>query len=244
MSLKADHVMIQSHIGSSIMFGYQIMAKIIHKNDHRIEIKDIHGKHWLIDQSHLSNVKYSVFLRDLATAITRFCPYNSNKVSAQRVLTTMAVGDELRDDHGSLATLIDIDPYTDLGPSLTFKDVNGNQQCIYLYLIPNDLDFEGYLNQFRQYIEDAIDLPAEPLLLRYFRHEFIPKMLSQMNYDHEKWGDTWQMQPRIGQEKLICEHFNKYFEYFEHYGRDIPWVKVAGYAIIAQAREDHPEWLL
>ncbi len=50
-------------------------------------------------------------------------------------------------------------------------------------------------------------------------------MLSQMDYDNLRWGDTWLMQSVESQEKTIQDHFNHYFEYYRLYGKKVPWLK-------------------
>jgi len=244
MSIIADHVLSQCHIGSELVCGNQVIAKIIRKNEHLIEIRDIHGKHWSINLERLCNVEYRTFLKDLSSAIARFHPDSASEISTQQVLASMKVGDELRDFSGFLATLVEIEPYTDQGRSLTFKDVNENRHQVFLDLIPNDLGFNAYLQQFRLNVESADGPVPEPILLHYFKHEFIPKMLAQMEYDNDRWGDTWLMEPRVGQENYINKRLDEYFNFFEQFGKNVPWLKVIGHAIIAQAREDHPEWLL
>ena len=244
MSNIADQVLSDSHIGSAVTYGSQVIARITQKNESKFEVRDIHGKYWLIDREQVRNLEYSIFVRDLASAIARSCPDKVSEVSARRVLAKLIVGDELCDNSTCLATLCEIDPDTNHGTSLTFEDVNGNRQQVFLDLIPKDLTFREYLYQFRQSIEIESGSITEPILLRYFKYEFIPKMLAQMVYDNERWGDTWLMKHRDGQEKTIHESFEKYFEYFDEFGKTIPWLKVVGHAVIAQAREDHPEWLL
>jgi hypothetical protein len=80
--------------------------------------------------------------------------------------------------------------------------------------------------------------------MQYFQDEFIPKMLAQMANDQDRYGDTWLMSYTDGPEDHIRGRFDEYFQQFEESGKPMPWHKVAGYAIIAQARQDHPEWLM
>lgn len=244
MSIFVDQVLSQYHIGSEIKFGNQIIARITQKIESEFEIRDIHGKFWVIKRESLRNVKYPVFAKDLAAAIVKFSPKFVGEGSARRALSEMSIGDKLQESNKCLATLIEITPHPQLGNSLTFEDNNGNQQQIYLNLIPADVNIEEYIQGFRKNIEGAVDTKTEPILLRYFKHEFFPKMLAQMEYDNERWGDTWLMQSRTGQEENIRKRLDEYFDYFEQFEKNIPWFRIVGYAVIAQAREDHPDWLI
>ena len=80
--------------------------------------------------------------------------------------------------------------------------------------------------------------------MQYFQGEFISKMLVQMANDHDHYGDTWLMSYAEGMEGHIRGRYDDYYNQFEQSGKPVPWLKVAGYAIIAQARQDHPEWLV
>jgi acyl-ACP thioesterase len=81
-------------------------------------------------------------------------------------------------------------------------------------------------------------------LMKYFEEEFVPQMRRQLEKDYERWGDTWRHRPEDGQEMRIKARFNDYFDMFEHASTNVPWLKIAGNAVIAQARIDHPEWLM
>ena len=96
----------------------------------------------------------------------------------------------------------------------------------------------------RHHSDPAAVIPTQPLLARYFQEEFIPKMLNQMDFDQTRSGDTWLMDYKDGVEAHIRSRFEDYFKLFDEFGKPISWLRVAGYAILAQARLDHPDWLI
>lgn len=96
----------------------------------------------------------------------------------------------------------------------------------------------------RRHSDQAAVIPTQPLLARYFQEEFIPKMLNQMDFDQVRYGDTWLMDYKDGVEAHIRSRFKDYFKLFDEFGKPISWLRVAGYAILAQARLDHPDWLI
>jgi hypothetical protein len=244
MSINAARFLKRIYVGSELLFSDQVVAEIVQPNSHIIKIRDIHGKYWSINQEGLRNVIYHVFMENLAETIARSHPKNVSQTGAQKILNNMNVGDELHDQQGFMARLVEIDKHNNLGPSLVFQDVNENHQQVFLNLIPYSLDFKLFLKDFRWRIKRTAESTTEPILLQYFKNEFIPKMLAQMDYDNKRWGDSWLFEPLAGQEKSISEHVNEYFDFHDQLGKKVPWLKVAGYAIIAQAREDHPEWLM
>jgi hypothetical protein len=79
-------------------------------------------------------------------------------------------------------------------------------------------------------------------LIAYFSGEFSQKMIRQLMLDQKRWGNTWLERTRDGQEERIWERYEDYFVNFYLDGEDIPWLKIVGNAVIAQARIDHPEW--
>lgn len=244
MSIDVDRVMRHFRTGHKLVFSNHPIAEIISVSNPLIEIKDIHGKKWFVNQDHLANLSYPEFLSNLASVIAQHCPENAFEGSARQSLMAMTLGDTLENSDGYIASLVEIKPNGGKGPILTFRDVNEMRRQVYPNLLPDDLTYNEFVYQFQGKIRAAQATSEEPLLSRYFKNEFIPKMLSQMDYDNLRWGDTWLMQSVESQEKTIQDHFNHYFEYYRLYGKKVPWLKIAGYAIIAQAREDHPEWLL
>lgn len=74
--------------------------------------------------------------------------------------------------------------------------------------------------------------------------DFAEELLSQLDSDEERWGDTWRRLPREGQEERILDNIDRYRWQFENAGHPVPWLKVAGLALIGWIRENHPEVLL
>lgn len=243
MSFNADSVLEHANIGGTLIFSGLTIAEIIQKSPHQVEIKDTHGKHWQINRVGLLNVTFSSFLADLSAAITRFWSRTGGLDNAREALAKLTVGEDLLDQGEPLATLVHIDLEADQGPALTFKDRQGNLHCTRLGALPLELSLGEYIHRFTQIMPRTPAPASGPLLLRYFQEEFIPKMLDQMHYDHNRWGDTWLMRTQDGQEDYIWKRFNEYFQMFAEFDKQIPWLKIAGYAVIAQAREDHPQWM-
>ena len=245
MSINADHVMAHASIGYKLFFAEEQIAEIIQKSERQVEIEDIHHKHWLINLDHLRNIEFSAFMEDLAGAVAKFKLRPNVEASACSTLASMAVGDELCHHGHYMATLIHIDPQADQRPVLTFEDAQRRRHNVHLETLPEDLTFSEYTRRFKDYTKNAAATAApEPRLMQYFQDEFIPKMLAQMANDQDRYGDTWLMSYTDGPEDHIRGRFDEYFQQFEESGKPVPWHKVAGYAIIAQARQDHPDWLM
>lgn len=71
--------------------------------------------------------------------------------------------------------------------------------------------------------------------------EFVAVLREQLKSDQERWGDTWKKRVIGGQEKRIYSHFADYYDQWESGGVPIPWLKVAGMALIAWIRDNSPE---
>ncbi len=74
-----------------------------------------------------------------------------------------------------------------------------------------------------------------------FLPEFISALEQQLKDDAERWGDTWLYRERIGQEFRTEVTFKGYFDQYKNAGVPIPWLKIAGGALICWIRENHPE---
>ena len=74
-----------------------------------------------------------------------------------------------------------------------------------------------------------------------FLNEFVAALREQLIGDDDRWGDVWLNRTREGQEDRIFETFEKYYKDFKENGTPINWLKVAGNALIAWVREQHPE---
>ena len=84
----------------------------------------------------------------------------------------------------------------------------------------------------------------EDVRLESFVPEFAEALVQQLVSDYARWGDTWRHRPREGQEGRGFATFDNYYDRFQHAGVPIPWLKVAGEALIAYVREVHPEFLI
>lgn len=74
-----------------------------------------------------------------------------------------------------------------------------------------------------------------------FLQEFVAALSEQLINDDQRWGDVWLTRTREGQEDRIFETFAKYYAEFKENGTPINWLKVAGNALIAWVREQHPD---
>lgn len=78
----------------------------------------------------------------------------------------------------------------------------------------------------------------EPLM---FLGVFVGLLAQQLAYDKERWGDEWLKRPRKGQEARIINRIYDYYEEWMSEGKKIPWLKIAGLALIGWIREQYPE---
>lgn len=82
-----------------------------------------------------------------------------------------------------------------------------------------------------------------------FLPEFTEALTKQLKSDQERWGDTWKHRPVKAEGLWEAQEergFNRFFDYYDQwkYGSTpVPWLKVAGEALIAWVRENHPEEL-
>ena len=74
-----------------------------------------------------------------------------------------------------------------------------------------------------------------------FLAEFVDALTLQLEDDNKRWGGTWLQRLPEGQEVRIWEHIQTYFDQFRNANVPIPWLKVAGLALIAFTRDNHPE---
>ncbi len=74
--------------------------------------------------------------------------------------------------------------------------------------------------------------------------EFISALTKQLESDDKRWGNTWLQRMPEGQEVRIFEHIQSYFDQYNNVGTPVPWLKIAGLALIGWVRETHPEiWM-
>lgn len=71
---------------------------------------------------------------------------------------------------------------------------------------------------------------------------FAEELRLQLERDAQRWGETWLQRPKEGQEDRTRQIFNNYFDQFEQADTPVPWLKIAGGALICWAREqtDYP----
>jgi len=73
--------------------------------------------------------------------------------------------------------------------------------------------------------------------------EFTTALFAQLEEDHERWGDTWRQRDIQGQEERIFAKLREYYDQWKNAGTPIPWLKVAGLAMIGWIRTERPEVL-
>ena len=74
-----------------------------------------------------------------------------------------------------------------------------------------------------------------------FLSEFGEELQEQLKNDQARWGDTWLQRPRKDQEARAMARFQDYFDQWQNTGTPVPWLKIAGEALIGWIRENHPE---
>lgn len=77
-----------------------------------------------------------------------------------------------------------------------------------------------------------------------FVPEFTEALTAQLEEDEKRWGNTWQQRDIGGQDERIYAELDAYRDQKRYGGNPIPWLKVAGLALIAWIRENHPEVLI
>jgi hypothetical protein len=71
--------------------------------------------------------------------------------------------------------------------------------------------------------------------------EFTEALKEQLVNDEKRWGTTWKKRVSMGQEHRIFSELITYYDQFKNAGVAIPWLKVAGMAVIAWIRDQSPE---
>lgn len=74
-----------------------------------------------------------------------------------------------------------------------------------------------------------------------FLPEFAKALEEQLKDDDKRWGDTWLERKRDGQEERTFYTYLDYFQQYKNAGIPVPWLKIAGGALICWVRENHPE---
>ena len=82
---------------------------------------------------------------------------------------------------------------------------------------------------------------SEYILVTDYLEDFCEALRDQLVEDEERWGDEWLKKSRADQSHRIFDRIQDYYEdYLEGY-RDMPWLKIAGNALIAWIRDTYPE---
>ena len=71
---------------------------------------------------------------------------------------------------------------------------------------------------------------------------FMVALRDQLISDEARWGDTWRNRTREGQEERIMDTIDDYFDQYVTEDEPIPWLKIAGNAMIAWIRENFDDW--
>ena len=74
-----------------------------------------------------------------------------------------------------------------------------------------------------------------------FVKEFSEALEEQLKSDAKRYGNTWLQRFPDGQEARIWERLQTYFDQYKNADVAIPWLKIAGLALIAWVRDNHPE---
>ena len=74
-----------------------------------------------------------------------------------------------------------------------------------------------------------------------FMEEFVEALTKQLDSDYEHSGVTGLGLTKLGQEHRFLNLLDDYFYEWDMKGTSMPWLKIAGNAMIAWIRENHPE---
>lgn len=77
-----------------------------------------------------------------------------------------------------------------------------------------------------------------------FMPAFVKALTEQLEADDARWGDTWRRRARQGHEERIESDINNYFDQYRNAGTPVPWLKIAGLAMIAWIRETQEGWAI
>jgi hypothetical protein len=81
----------------------------------------------------------------------------------------------------------------------------------------------------------------KPLLTDYLP-EFVDALKTQLDADQERWGDTWKKRGLLyegrSQEQRFFTWLSNIRDQHEEAGTPVPWLKVAGEALICWVRQE------
>ena len=73
-----------------------------------------------------------------------------------------------------------------------------------------------------------------------FLPEFTKALEEQLIEDNHRWGDTWLQRPREGQDDRLVETLRNYCDQYKNAQVPLPYLKIAGNALINWIRDKHP----
>lgn len=88
----------------------------------------------------------------------------------------------------------------------------------------------------------CIEMSVSEMQVTDFLEAFTGVLRDQLDEDRVRWGDTWLKRKPDGQELRTRATFDNYFDKFEYGDEPIPWLKVAGEAMICWIRDNYPEY--
>ena len=82
--------------------------------------------------------------------------------------------------------------------------------------------------------------------LQDFISEFCEELIIQIDADEKRWGDTWRHRPIEGQVDRMMARFKDYQDQHNYTVLNVPmpWLKIAGEALIGWVRENYPQYYL
>jgi hypothetical protein len=109
-------------------------------------------------------------------------------------------------------------------------------------IVENNRSADLNLDLQEEMTVNAIDLKnIDALRVWDFIVPFTHALVDQLKKDERRWGDTWKQRLPEGQEVRSEMIMRNYFDQYNHAGQPIPWLKVAGLAMICWIRDNHPE---
>jgi len=71
--------------------------------------------------------------------------------------------------------------------------------------------------------------------------DFCKALTHQLTEDEKRWGDTWKQRGRDGQEERFISWLQDKIDQYRNAGVPLPWLKIAGEALIGWVRETQGE---
>lgn len=80
--------------------------------------------------------------------------------------------------------------------------------------------------------------------LQDFIDEFCEGLKAQIDEDEQRWGETWRYRTVEGQMDRMMTGFKDYQDQHNLGGMPVPWLKIAGEALIGWVRDHYPQYYL